>query len=248
MEAELPRVERAIGAHAFIVTVCVTIGVLFAFLSLDFLLARIDRAETATHAERLFEEGSRLLAGNRADDAIDRFGSAHAMARDSVRYSVALSTALLANRRVQSAEDALTPLLLTHGSDATINLAMARVMLAEQKPIEAISFYHRAIYGEWPAGAARQQDAVRFELIDLLAQRGDKSALLSELLTVDVTEATRETRLRLARLFLLAGSPQRSIDVYRAFLRKKPRDIEALVGLQESEIALSRARALPAVP
>ncbi|MEP6621899.1 MAG: hypothetical protein ABJE47_21425 [bacterium] len=238
----------SIGPHTFLLTLTAVVGVLVAFLSLDFVLARIERTETSAHAESLFEEGTRLLAGNHTEDAIDRFGSAHAMARDSVRYTVALASALLADRRAAAAEEALTPLLLSHGSAAPVNLAMARVMIAERRPQDAISYYHRAIYGEWAGDAAKRRDSVRFELIELLARRADSSALLSELLSVDATAASRETRLRLGKLFLRAGSPQRSIDVYRAILHTRPHDMEALVGLQESEIALSKARLRPSAP
>ena len=57
---------------------------------------------------------------------------------------------------------------------------------------------------------------VRFELIDLLAQRNSKEELLAELLPIQ-DEAPRDlkTRTQMGRLFLLAGSPARAADIFR---------------------------------
>jgi hypothetical protein len=59
---------------------------------------------------------------------------------------------------------------------------MGRILVKEGRFPEAISYFRRAIYGHWNEDAAGNRLRVRFELIDLLAQRNSKEELLAELL------------------------------------------------------------------
>jgi tetratricopeptide (TPR) repeat protein len=135
-------------------------------------------------------------------------------------------------------------LLQSDSTDGLSSLMMARVLVKEGRLAEAISYFHRAIFGHWNEDAAGNRMRVRFELIDLLAQRNSKEELLAELLPVQ-DEAPRDvkTRTRIGRLFLLAGSPSRAADVFHSILHDAPANADALAGLGEAEFARGNYRA-----
>ena len=119
----------------------------------------------------------------------------------------------MAAGQTAGAETTLGAILEKDSTDGPANLAMARVQAREGRAEDAISYYHRAIYGHWSGAAEASRLQVRFELIDLLAKRGAKEELLAELLPVQ-EEAPEDvaTRLRLGQLYLTAGSPARAAE------------------------------------
>jgi tetratricopeptide (TPR) repeat protein len=223
---------------AFLATVTLILLSIAALFAMDTFLANLDRAETRSEARRLFEEGRRLAERGRDEDAVERFRSALSIERDNPDYRLALAQVLLAAGRLPDAEAGLGELLRHDATSAVANLTMARVLAREGRTAEAISYYHRAIYGRWPADPAQQRVAVRFELIDLLARQNARQELLAELLPLE-QEAPKDldTRKRIGRLFLVAGSPVRAADVFRSILREHPGDPDAVAGLGEAAFA-----------
>ena len=135
-------------------------------------------------------------------------------------------------------------------NDGRANLTAARLSVKKGRTADAEAYYHRAIYGEWPDGsgdapgsgqAGRDRIAARMELIDFLVENGKKQELLAELLPFE-EEAGHNVLIekKLGHLFLVAGSPARAADVYRALIRQDPRDAEAYEGLGEAEIEQGR--------
>jgi tetratricopeptide (TPR) repeat protein len=123
-------------------------------------------------------------------------------------------------------------------------LILARVLMKEGRFVEAVSYFHRAIYGRWNMDATGNRLRTRFELIDLLAQRDAKEDLLAELLFVeDMAPRDLKTKIRIGQLFLLAQSPARAADVFRAILHDAPTSAAAFAGLGEAEFARSSYRA-----
>ena len=51
-----------------------------------------------------------------------------------------------------------------------------------------------------------------------------------------------QTRKRIARLYLLAGSPSRALDLFKEILRQQPQDFDAYAGLGEAEFARGNYR------
>jgi tetratricopeptide (TPR) repeat protein len=132
----------------------------------------------------------------------------------------------------------LVPLLEADANDGPANLAMARVLMKEQRTDDALSYYHRAIYGRWPRGA-NQSEMARFELIDVLAGTDAKHDLLAELLPIeDDSTVSIAQRKRIALLFVTAGSPSRAIAIFRDVLRRDPRDADAYRGLAEAALSV----------
>jgi tetratricopeptide (TPR) repeat protein len=135
-------------------------------------------------------------------------------------------------------------MLQRNATDGAANLTMARVMVKEGRSTEATSYYHQAIYGRWKQDAQANRVKVRFELIDVLVKRGADREVLGELLPVqDEAPKDFQTRKRIARLYLVAGSPSRALDLFKEILREEPMDFDAYAGLGDAEFARGSFRA-----
>jgi tetratricopeptide (TPR) repeat protein len=224
-----------------LILVFVAIAGLFA---VDTFLASVERNEGQAEARRLLRQGQRLVEQGRDAEAINRFRSALSVARGNQEAQLALAKALLAVGRLADAETLLKEMLQRNATDGAANLTMARVLVQEGRTAEATSYYHQAIYGRWRQDAAANRVKVRFELIDLLVRRGAKREVLAELLPLqDEAPQDLRTRMRIARLYLLAGSPSRAIGLFREVLLRQPQDSDAYGGLGEAEFALGNYRA-----
>jgi Flp pilus assembly protein TadD len=204
----------------------------------DAYLARTERAENHAEAERMAAAGRGLMAQGRAVEAVAQFKGALAIERENPRYWLALGQAQLAAGDLTDAESTLTELRRRDSTAGAANLALARVLVRESRIDEAVSAYHRAIYGRWDRDAETNRVTVRFELVNLLVQQGSKEELLAELLPLlDVAPDDVEVRERVGRLFLAAGSAVRAEEIFHEILKKHPLDAEAYAGLGEAEFA-----------
>ena len=233
----MPR-QTLLSGTSFVGTFVLIFIALATLFAADTFLARIDRAEERAEATRLVVEGREMMRRGRYAEAAERFKDATAIERDNRDYRLALADALLASKNFVEAETALGDLLQQNSTDGDANLAMARVLVGEAKLTEGISFYHRAIYGQWRTDAAQNRLKVRFELVDLLVRQHAKEDLLAELLPLqDERSNDLQTRLRIGELFLSAGSPARAADVFREILRRNAQNPDAYAGLGEAEFA-----------
>jgi tetratricopeptide (TPR) repeat protein len=218
-----------------------------ALWGIDVFLARTERLEVNGEARSEYEFGSALLAEGRAADATDPLRKAHALDRSNRPYALRLAAALMATGKLDDAGRLLADLLERNPNDGETNLAEARLLVRGGEWENAFAYYHRAIYGSWGSqgrsNALSPQNTARLELADLLAQRGLQKDLLAELLPLE-TEAGNdpETLRRIARLYLIAGSPGRAEAVYRALLRDHAYDPDLYSGLGDAELALGNYR------
>jgi tetratricopeptide (TPR) repeat protein len=228
-------------------TFAMVLAAIAALFVIDTFLAKMERTEDRAEANRLFSEGRKLMQQGNPAMAAQRFDDAVAIERENRDYRLALAEALLASGKIMEAESTLADLLEANSTDGAVNLAMARALLSEGKTTEAISFYHRAIYGQWKDHPLQNQVKVRFELVDLLARRHAKEELLAELLPLE-NEAPPDvdTRKRLGELFIAAGSPARAVGIFRDVIRRNPQDAQAYRGLGEAEFARGNYRSAQA--
>ena len=224
-------------AVSFLGTFALVFLAIAGLLVVDGFLARIDRSETRTDARRLYKEGTRLIQQSQYLEAVDRFRSAVSAERTNAEYQRALAAALLAAGKPKDAEAVLTERLQRDPTDGSAALIMARALVQEGQFRAAVSYYHRAIYGQWDNDAPANRVKARFELVDLLASHDAKQELLAELLPLQHEAPTDlATRRRIARLFTAAGSPSRAIEILRTVLRQDNRDGDAYAGLGEAEL------------
>jgi tetratricopeptide (TPR) repeat protein len=221
--------------------VAVAMAALFAA---DTFLAKTEEAESRIESARLFALGQSLLNQGHSAEAVDRLKDALEIERGNREYLRTLAQAQLAAGQAADAEATLNDLLLGDSTDGPANLAMGRVLVKEGRTRDAISYYHRAVYGQWKNDAQNNRLKVRMELIDLLAQQNSKDELLAELLAVqDQMPGDVAARLRTGRLFLAAGSPARAADVFREVLKEQAANVDAYAGLGEADFARGDYRA-----
>jgi len=224
-------------------TLVLVIAAIAALFAVDTFLARIEKSESREEAQRLFEQGQQLARQGRSVEAIDRFRSSLSVSRGNPEVQAALAGSLLAVGRLTDAETLLREVLQRNATDGLANVIMARVLARQGRAVEAASYYHQAIYGRWKDNAAAHRVRVRFELVDLLVQEGDSREVLAEMLPLqDEAPDDLQTRKRIARLYLLAGSPQQAIELYREILRRESQDFDAYAGLGEAEFARGNYR------
>jgi tetratricopeptide (TPR) repeat protein len=232
--------------HPIVGTFAIVFAAIAGLWVFDSFLERMDRAETLAEAQRSFAEGRTMAAAGRNAEAVDRFSGAVAIARDNRDYQLALANALLAVGKTNEAEATANQALQRDSTDGPANLTMARINLQEGDFEDAESYYHRAIYGRWPSDPAQHpaihRTEVRLELIDRLSRRDltrpdARQELLAELLAVegDVTDVA--TQKRLAHLYLAAGSPSHSAQLFQTIVRERHNDPDAYAGLGDADLA-----------
>jgi tetratricopeptide (TPR) repeat protein len=206
----------------------------------DAFLARTERLENRAEADRLASAGRGLMEKGRPLDAVSQFKAALAVERENPEVWLALGQAQLAAAQFSEAEATLTELLRRDSTAGAANLELARVLVKEGRIEDAVSAYHRAIYGHWDREGEKNRVSVRFELVNLLARQRSKEELLAELLPLlDVAPDDIAVQKHLGLLFLIAGSAPRAAEIYREILRHHPEDADAYAGLGESEFARS---------
>jgi len=232
------------AGRSFVTKFALVLVAIAGLFAIDMFLAKTDRAESQIEATRLFEEGQALLRNGAPLKAVDKISDAITIERDNRDYLRSLATAQLAAGESSDAQTTLTGLLSSNSTDGVANLLMAHVLAKQGRTADAISYYHRAIYGSWKADAEANRQRARLELIDLLDQQSSKEELLAELLPLQANApADLNARLRLGELFLRADSPTRAAEVFRTILHEAPSNTDAYLGIGEAEFAQGEYRA-----
>lgn len=232
----------AANAGEFLATFALILLAMGGLFAVDLFLAGLERRELRAEARRLYEEGMGLSRQGQPLRAIDRFQSAVATERTNPVYQRAFAAAMLDAGKAAEARAIAAGRLQDQPTDAAASLLVARALVQERNPAEAVSYYHRAIYGRWDNDTAANRLRSRFELVDVLARMGAKRELLAELLQLENQAPTdRATRRRIAYLFLEGGAPTRAVEIFRALLKQKP-DSGSYAGLGEAELARGNYR------
>ncbi len=217
-----------------------------ALIVADVWLARTEAAETRADAARLFDEGRRFEASGNLDEAIARYRGALGLARQDVRYQLALARSLAASGRGPEARAAVDDVLRRNANDGAANLTMARILAGLGETEDAVASYRRAILGRWPAASEHDLLATRVELVEFLAKHGLREQLLAELLTLQEYAPDDAIERRIAALYLMAGAPDRALAVWTRLRRSAPGEPDVHAGIGEAELAQRNFRAAQA--
>lgn len=217
--------------------IVIVIAVIGSLAALDLFLEEAEQQELASQAQHTYVQGVRLLQAGKTDQAVDALRRAHAMERKNLAYEMELIAALTAAGKAGEAEPLMNEVLDADRNDGAANLVAARLRLKEGNLVDAEAYYHRAIYGEWPQDGAQHRIAARMELIDLMVAKNQKEDLLAELLPLQESAKNNPgLQLRLGRLFMVAGSPGRAMDVFRMLTREQPGNVDAGKGLGDADL------------
>jgi tetratricopeptide (TPR) repeat protein len=209
-----------------------------ALFALTTLLARWYAGQRLARAERYYEVGRKLALQGRPADAIEQYRNALNISRSRAQYRSAIADALMKLGRFDEAAIYYREVLASDSGDGASYLMLARIAAREGRDEEAVSDYHRSIYGYWPENAEQNRMTSRWELMELQTRVGTNKQVVAELLEIaDQAPGDPATLKSVGRLLLRHGSAKQSADAYREALRINPRDGEALAGLGEAELA-----------
>jgi tetratricopeptide (TPR) repeat protein len=226
--------KPTLPAPTLALIVCAVMIVLY---GVDKFLAAQERSELDQSARDRYTSGQQQIQAGKPQEAIADFARAHVLARSNREYQLALAGAQIGAGESSAARDTLAELLDSDSNDGRANLMMARVLASEDRLKEADSYYHRAIYGAWPAASSGEPSKARMELADLLAAHGNNQELLSELLLLQSSPTPDPSMAKhVADLFLQAGSPARAADAYKRLIEDNPADVDAYLGLGRAEV------------
>lgn len=234
--------KKSTAIHGLVLVFLIAL-VIVGLATFDKFLATAQDVEGQHLAQQSYLDGLRLRRTGKIKEAVEAFRKAYTLERRNTGYELELVDSFIAAGQIDRPELLIHDVLEREPNDGRANLLGAHLMLAEGKPDQAAAYYHRAIYGDWPPDAAAHRVAVRMELVDFLVARGKRQELLAELLALQ-EEAGKDpaTEERLARLFLVAGSPPRAADEYRAVIKQNPKNAAAYAGLGEAELQLGEYR------
>jgi tetratricopeptide (TPR) repeat protein len=217
--------------------------VIAALAFIDSILEKAEQRDLQSQAQRAHLEGVRLIKQDKTNQGIELLRKAHAWERANILYELDLTDALIAAGKTDEAEPLMTEIMLREPNDGRANLSAARLMLKRGKIADAVSYYHRAIYGEWPENAMAHRVAARLELVHLLVTAGRNKELLAELLPLQEEAGKNMTiQKELGHLFLVAGSPSRAAACYQALIDRNPKDADAYVGLGQTQLEQGQYR------
>jgi CIC family chloride channel protein len=184
------------------------------------------RSERQARALRQFQQGAVLEESGRYEEAIGKFRSAVSIFHDS-EHRLALARALTEAGHLEEAEVAFDTVLRVQPNSGPANLGMARVAAKRDHLQQAVSDYHRAIYGAWDAASSAGRIAARQELIGVLNRLDEHEQARAELMAWK-TDAPSDPRpyAGLGEANLAAGDFAAAQSAFRAAVRLAPENAE----------------------
>lgn len=215
------------------IVVAVTAGLLVLAVSLGYLY----RSQRVARGRQFFQAANELVATGRFSDAIEPYRRALSISTDD-EHRLALALALVKAQRTDEAEIYLREVLRDHPTSGPANLGLAEVDAGKGQIQEAVTYYHRALYGAWPSNALQHKVQTDMELVRLLGKADRTKQAQAELLSL-MAEMPNDPSVRkqVAQLLLTFGLPRESADVFRDVLQASKNDAEAYVGLGDAEEA-----------
>jgi len=180
-----------------------------------------------------YAQGNQQLQRKEVPAAIESFHFAAVNDHNNRRYGLALASALTAAGRDTEARTALLRWREATPEDPEINLQLARLARKQDNPIDALRYYHYAIFGVWAENAPPDRRiSLQFELAEWLLGRGQHGPAIAELIALksELPEGRANT-LRLSRDFLSAGDVARALQGYQHLLAVDHNDPEARAGV-----------------
>lgn len=190
-------------------------------------------------AETWYGRGVASLAAGRVDDALTALGRARALDRDTAEHHLSFASALIASDQHVAARQVLLGLRQAHPENPQVNLGLAELAATRASVEEAVSYYQRALYGDWPAGRLEDRERVRVSLIQYLIAHGMRERASGQLLLL-AADLPAETgrQLETAGLLLAAGEPARALGLFTRVLAREPANAAALEGAGDAAFAL----------
>jgi tetratricopeptide (TPR) repeat protein len=192
------------------------------------------------YADQWFAKGEAAMNEGQTSAAIDDYRNALVYKPEDPTFQFHLAQALARAGQEVQARTYLTNLLSEDPSSGPINLTLARIAVSEKNNLDAVRYYHSAIYGVWDTDPLKQRWEVRSELCEYLLNHGDVQEAEPDLIAlaqeVPMRDVGREKTA--GNLLLRAGLWSRALSEFRAVLDRDRRDADALAGAGRASFQL----------
>lgn len=194
-------------------------------------LSRAYQAQRESLGDRWFNRGVADLDAQHFESAVTEFRSALLYSRDDYAYQLNLAEALIGLKRMGEASSYLENLWDRQPEDGLVNLALGRIAVQEGQRVEAMRYYHDAIYAAWPSDQEEKRRDARLELVEFLLDENAKAQAQSELIALEenLGPDAKEQK-RVGDLFLRAQDYEHALAAYRASLKAERENPAALAG------------------
>lgn len=190
-------------------------------------------------AQRWFQRGEQAMTRNYPSVAADDYRNALGYAEGNQQYRLKLAEALMKEDRLPEARANLLTLWAQSPADAELNLNLARVYAALNKPQLAIRYYRGAIDGVWETDPIQSRIDARMELVHYLMQGGDKARASAELIAIQAeSPEDPAVSLKIGELLLQMGENSRASKSFDAVLKENAKDVAGLSGAGQAALAM----------
>jgi len=194
-------------------------------------------------AQRWYARGEESIAKGYPSVAIDDYRNALGYDGSNREYRLKLAEALMTEGRLAEARAYLLTLWSLDPAGGELNLDLARLYAAQNKPAVAVRYYRAAIDGVWDRDPLQHRIDARFELVQYLMQSGDKARATAELIAIQAESPTDPAiNSRIGDLLLKLGEPSRAARSFAVVLKGNPKNVEALSGAGQAALAMGDYR------
>jgi tetratricopeptide (TPR) repeat protein len=205
---------------------------LLLMFSVTALVSRLYHKKIHTLADQWFAQGEAAFHAGSARLAVTDYQNALVYSPNNSVFQLHLALALAAAGRLEEARAYLINLLAESPGSGQINLELARISAREGARLDAVRYYHSAIYGVWDTDPIVQRWNVRKELCGFLLDRGDVADAQPEILALaqDVPAGDLDRQKQAGAFLLRAGLWPRALQEFESILKQSRHDQDALVG------------------
>jgi predicted Zn-dependent protease len=210
--------------------------ILLAFAAVCFFLAvsgiaRIYNAQQQALGNRWFARGVTDLKARNFTAAVNEFRAALRYSEDDYSYQFNLAEALVGLNRTGEAYAYLINLWDRQPEDGQVNLELARIAASQGQSVQALRYYHNAIYAIWSGNQEIERHDARLELIEYLLRNNARAQAQSELIALAAGIGDNPTQqTMLGNLFLRAEDYEHSFAAFARSLQSNSSNAEALAG------------------
>jgi tetratricopeptide (TPR) repeat protein len=198
------------------------------------VVSRANNGKQATLADEWFTRGQQQSSAGQTGAAIDAYRTSLAYAPQP-QCELQLARALAKSGQYAEARSYLLDLWRSEPGDGEINLELARLAVMQNRPEDAMRYYHAAIYGTWDEDALQHRSATRQELVKLLISRKMIAQADAELVAIaaDLPDDSA-AHANVGRLMLQTGDLDHAAVQFQQALKLNKRNADAWLGAGEA--------------
>jgi tetratricopeptide (TPR) repeat protein len=186
-----------------------------------------------------YARGVDHLSAGRIDLALTALGRARALDRHTAAHHLSFASALIASDQQVAARQVLLGLREAHPADPQVNLGLAELAATRGSTEEAVTYYQRALYGDWDPARLDDRERVRVNLIEYLLRHDMRDRASAQLLLLAADLPDDQARhIEAGRLMLDGGEPARALALFTRVLEREPAHPAALEGAGDAAFAL----------